>query len=73
MGGILPAPGLPQAARPLGHPPLLEAAPQATIKYKDIGRAGHAVLKALSHALRDHSEAESRWLRWRREHTHGDR
>ena len=52
---------------------ILEAAPQATIKYKDIGRAGHAVLKALTHALRDHSEAESRWLRWRREHSHGGR
>ena len=48
---------------------ILEAAPRATTKYKDVGRAGHAVHDALTHALRDHASAESHWLRWRREHT----
>jgi hypothetical protein len=48
---------------------ILEAAPKATTKYPDAARAGRAVLDALARALREHAEAESRWLRWKREHS----
>jgi hypothetical protein len=50
---------------------ILEASPKALDKYKDAGRAGRAVLDALTRAVREHAEAESRWLRWKREHTQG--
>ena len=52
---------------------ILEAAPRATTKYKDVGRAGRAVLEALTHAMRDYASAESHWLRWKREHAPGGR
>jgi hypothetical protein len=52
---------------------ILEAAPKATTKYPDAARAGRAVLDALSRALRDHADAENKWLRWKREHTPGGR
>ena len=50
---------------------ILDAAPRATTKYKDVGTAGRAVLKALSAAVRDYTEAESAWLRWEREKVRG--
>jgi hypothetical protein len=52
---------------------ILDAAPHATTKYKDAGSAARAVLTALGAAVRDYTEAESRWLRWRREHGDGRR
>lgn len=52
---------------------ILQAAPRATTKYPSVGRAGRAVLDALTRALRDHADAESRWLQWRREHGEGRR
>ena len=50
---------------------ILEAGPKALDKYKDAGRAGRAVRDALNRALQEHTEAEHRWLQWRREHTEG--
>ena len=52
---------------------ILEAAPRSLDKYKDAGTAGRAVLDALGRAVREHTEAEGRWLRWRREHMEGRR
>ena len=52
---------------------ILETAPKATTKYKDTARAGRAVVEALTFALRDYAEAEGRWLRFKREHSHGGR
>ena len=46
---------------------ILGAAPKALDKYKDAGTAGRAVLDALSRAVHEHTEAESRWLRYKRE------
>jgi hypothetical protein len=50
---------------------ILEASPKALDKYQDAGKAGRAVLDALGRAVREYTEAESRWLRWRREHAQG--
>ena len=46
---------------------ILDAAPRALDKYKDAGTAGRAVLDALTRAVREHTEAEGRWLRYKRE------
>jgi hypothetical protein len=46
---------------------ILEAAPLALDKYKDAGTAGRAVADALARAVREHTEAEGRWLRYKRE------
>jgi hypothetical protein len=50
---------------------ILEASPKALDKYKDAGKAGRAVLDALNRAVQEHTDAEHRWLRWRREHMQG--
>jgi hypothetical protein len=50
---------------------ILEASPRALDKYKDAGKAGRAVLDALTRAVGQYTEAESRWLRWKREHAQG--
>ena len=50
---------------------ILETAPRAIDKYKDAGTAGRAVVDALGRAVREHAEAESRWLRYKRERQGG--
>lgn len=46
---------------------ILEKAPRALQKYDEVGRAGRAVLDALTRAVREHAEAEARWLRYKKE------
>ncbi len=46
---------------------ILSAAPRAVTKYKDVGRAGHAVLAALERALTTRTKAKDNLLRWQRE------
>jgi hypothetical protein len=46
---------------------ILEAAPRALYKYGDAGAAGRAVRDALERAVRQYSDGESRWVRYKRE------
>ena len=50
---------------------VLRDAPKALTAPEGLRLAGHRVLRELRHALSEYSEADNKWLRWRRERMRG--